>query len=1003
MDVVSTSAMLSQVVFLLHFVTLTLGQYDICKSLVSMDNGQTWEFYACQPKPTAMKEFMQITVDPPGISCGDPPERFCTLENPYLCSDECDASNPDLAHPPQLMQDRESSGLITYWQTVTWSRYPEPLLANISLAWNKSLELTDDIQVTFEYGRPTIMVLDKSLDKGRTWQPYQFYADDCMDAFDMPAKRVQDLSATNVTRVICTEQYSRWVGSKNEKVLRFEVMARFAIFAGPKLLNMDSLYTRMESMKGLRDFFTFTNLRLRLLKPALGGTYVQRDNLLKYFYAISNIDVPARCKCNLHAGQCTFREGSLQCDCEHNTTGQDCTRCERGFKAKSWKPGSYLPTPNGSPNICEAAGTLGMLLVATDQTSTIPATVPVSASPDQTDSPSLNTVTSPPLEVTPPTTTVKAQPKVTQSSEAADITFDATIPTSDGFTQTLDSTMTTSYTVTSDTSPTASDTSPTASDTSPTASDTSTTASDTSTTTFYTVTPTSDIFTTTSGTVTSASDVFTSTSGVPFLASDTVTPASDIVTPLINGFTSAPDADTSVSATFIPASNGDTLASDVATSASDGLISTPDGAISIPGAVPPPPDTVTSAAEPLSRALGGATTQVPDKSTPDAATLTPDTVTPDAAVQSPDTDTLTSDDPIQAPDVVTTAPDSSSATPSPDTSDQAPDSVDPAPDSGDPAPNSGDPAPDSGDPAPDSGDPAPDSGDPAPDSGDPAPDSGDPAPDSGDPAPDSGDPAPDTGDPAPDSGDPAPDSGDPAPDTGDSEKGENKEENVKQETVTPKTEAKWESKGKVKKKETKKAVVKLLIPGGSKYSQSKVAYVQFQDCECYGHSNRCSYIDFINIVTCVSCKHNTRGQNCQHCRLGYFRNISAELDDDNVCIECNCNQLGSFHARCNETGYCQCRDGSTGPKCEDCLPGYSWRQGCSPNVCDDDMLLCQNGGTCFQNQKCLCLPEYKGLLCEQLLCEGERGCSGASASYLSLVAMLSCLLANALLRLVTAC
>lgn len=56
------------------------------------------------------------------------------------------------------------------------------------------------------------------------------------------------------------------------------------------------------------------------------------------------------------------------------------------------------------------------------------------------------------------------------------------------------------------------------------------------------------------------------------------------------------------------------------------------------------------------------------------------------------------------------------------------------------------------------------------------------------------------------------------------------------------------------------------------------------DCECYGHSNRCSYIDFINIITCVSCKHNTRGQNCQHCRLGYFRNASAELDDENVCI-----------------------------------------------------------------------------------------------------------------------
>ncbi len=130
------------------------------------------------------------------------------------------------------MQDLERTGLITYWQTVTWSRFPEPLLANISLSWNKSMELTDDIQITFEYGRPTTMVLDKSLNYGRTWQPYQYYADDCMDAFGMLPRGVQDLSATNVTRVICTEQYSRWVGSKNEKNVRFEVRERFAILLG---------------------------------------------------------------------------------------------------------------------------------------------------------------------------------------------------------------------------------------------------------------------------------------------------------------------------------------------------------------------------------------------------------------------------------------------------------------------------------------------------------------------------------------------------------------------------------------------------------------------------------------------------------------------------------------------------------------------------------------------------------------------------------------------------
>lgn len=215
------------------------------------------------------------------------------------------------------MQDNERNGLITYWQTVTWRNHPLPLLANVTMSWNKSLELTDDIQISFEYGRPTIMALDKSMDHGRSWQPYQFYADDCLDAFNMPPKQVRDLSPANITRVICTEQYSRWVGSKGEKNVKFEVRARFAVFAGPRLQNMDNLYARMESMKGLKDFFTFTNLRLRLLRPALGGTYVQRDNLLKYFYAISNIEVPARWEPLLTTSWYKFTPLNVKSDYEH--------------------------------------------------------------------------------------------------------------------------------------------------------------------------------------------------------------------------------------------------------------------------------------------------------------------------------------------------------------------------------------------------------------------------------------------------------------------------------------------------------------------------------------------------------------------------------------------------------------------------------------------------------------------------------------------------------------
>ncbi|KAG8537603.1 hypothetical protein GDO81_024226 [Engystomops pustulosus] len=66
-----------------------------------------------------------------------------------------------------------------------------------------------------------------------------------------------------------------------------------------------------------------------------------------------------RCKCNLHANACNFRDGALQCECEHNTTGQDCGRCKKSFRNRSWRAGSYTPLPHGSPNSCAATGSLG--------------------------------------------------------------------------------------------------------------------------------------------------------------------------------------------------------------------------------------------------------------------------------------------------------------------------------------------------------------------------------------------------------------------------------------------------------------------------------------------------------------------------------------------------------------------------------------------------------------------------------------------------------------------
>ncbi|XP_076747347.1 netrin-G2 isoform X9 [Maylandia zebra] len=755
-------------------------QFDVCRSLRGSKAGP--EFYACQPPPTNMKEVMQIRVDPPGITCGNPPERFCTLENPYLCSDECDASSPDLSHPPQLMGDRERGGLITYWQTITWSRFPEPLLANITLTWNKSLEVVDDIVVTFEYGRPTSMVLEKSIDKGVTWQPYQYYADDCLEAFGMSPKRVSDLAPSNITRVICTEQYSRWVGAKEEKSVVFEVRARFGVFAGPKLINMDALYTRMETTKGLRDFFTFTNLRLRLLRPALGGTYVQRDNLLKYFYAISNIDVFARCKCNLHASQCALRDATLQCECDHNTAGQDCQSCSREFTSRTWRPGSYLPLPKGTANACEATEPAANVLpdgpsIKTPDTSVDfpPPDVP---SPDGA-SPEIR-----PPDATPP---------------APDIPVDSVLPPYGGG-------------------------------------------------------PVSD---TKSATI------------------DQSDPAGDL----------AP-----VDFTFpVPENPKSVGPGQDSGSDSQPMPVVEPGNVSSDNIETPGSNSINAGQEsfPVKQGRGETGNEKSESSGPDSSVPYRNIPNVDPGV-----------DPGSENPAVDSTANKKERTSSGE------ESVEPS-------------------------------------------------------------------------------GGLKFEEKKDSKQEMTREATKEKAVPEAKEETKEKSKAEGEKEKEdkgyeKKATQKILIPGGPKFSQlSKIAYVSFQDCECNGHSNRCSYIDFINVVTCVSCKHNTRGQNCQYCRLGYYRNASLPLTDENVCVECECHADGSVSPRCLDSGLCQCKDGATGRRCDSCLPGYTWRgggAGCTANVCDSERLVCRNGGTCVDFLRCICPENFTGLFCEQRVCLKKNGC-----------------------------
>lgn len=55
------------------------GHYDVCKSQVYSDEGLMWDYMACQPEAADMTQYLKVALDPPNITCGDPPETYCAL------------------------------------------------------------------------------------------------------------------------------------------------------------------------------------------------------------------------------------------------------------------------------------------------------------------------------------------------------------------------------------------------------------------------------------------------------------------------------------------------------------------------------------------------------------------------------------------------------------------------------------------------------------------------------------------------------------------------------------------------------------------------------------------------------------------------------------------------------------------------------------------------------------------------------------------------------------
>lgn len=268
-------------------------------------------------------------------TCGErTPTTYCVQTGHMgigkVC-DVCDARVPQNAHPASALTDFNNPENETFWQSETMLEGMQwPTTVNLTLKLGKRYDVTY-VRIKFISPRPESFVIYKKTDPDSEWEAWQYYSGSCMTTYGLADR--SPILPNNEATAQCTKEFS------DISPITGATIAFSTLDGRPSAENF-------EDSEALQGWVTASQIMIVFNRMNSYGDEIFRDPrvLRSYYYAVSDIAVGARCKCNGHASECVRSTGEstnqLVCNCKHNTAGADCQECGPFFQDRPWRAGS---------------------------------------------------------------------------------------------------------------------------------------------------------------------------------------------------------------------------------------------------------------------------------------------------------------------------------------------------------------------------------------------------------------------------------------------------------------------------------------------------------------------------------------------------------------------------------------------------------------------------------------------------------------------------------------